>query len=830
MSDGSPYQLSVVIPTHNRCAALLRTLDALCVQTTGPDAFEVIVVIDAGTDDTLAALDGRRWPFRLVHRPAVGRGAASARNTGAAIAQCDRIVFLDDDIVADPGFLAAHLAAGERHVGSVVVGQSAPFLAAGGWFGATVTEWWIGRFREMAKPGYRFGFTDVMSGNMSLPQADFISIGGFDASLKCREDYELGFRLISSGVRVIYAPNARGLHHDASTPKRNLVRAQNEGAADYQIAEKHPALFPWLRCANMTANTHGAKLLGLVCFRVPSVAHILLSLAAALLSIFEGSRLFAPWQRLNILSRALAYQLGVASAAKNFAALEALRNAAPAVKVLSEAEIDLLDGMSRARERLAIGSVAGLNIRIGPELIARMHAAPGLEPINTRHLDALLCAKVSQWALTDEAAVLLSPVPAEEPDWLSEPGTTLPMRGKGVAELDLADWSVVARSDVIGFPLRVLVRFAQQPLGWVRFDGKPAAGMFWSALRLAVLTDHDICGRLVRIHRIARPHRPERPPISVVVCTRDRTETLRRCLAALLEIDYPDYEILIVDNAPSSPATERLLTESTGLRYVREDRPGLNWARNRGIAAARHDIIAFTDDDTQVDRHWLSGIASAFADREVDFITGLVVPMKLDTAARLYFEDVYGGMGKGFDAVTHDPIGMWPHDLLWASALGVGANMAFRRRTFETAGHFDPALDVGTATRGGGDIEMFHRALSRGSLHVYEPGAFVWHEHRAEFDGLRQQLTDNGSGFASYLLACLRNRTVSSSAVFRFAIRAWLWDQQIKRLIRPRRHRRDFVWAEIVGLIRAPRRWRDAQAKARALEPLEATAVSAEGI
>ncbi len=275
---------------------------------------------------------------------------------------------------------------------------------------------------------------------------------------------------------------------------------------------------------------------------------------------------------------------------------------------------------------------------------------------------------------------------------------------------------------------------------------------------------------------------------------------------------------MIIDNAPSSASTRDLVSATPGVRYVREDRPGLDWARNRGVAEARHDIIAFTDDDTCADRHWLAGFAAAFADPSVDFVTGLVVPMKLDTEARLYFEDVYGGMGKGFDAVTRDPAAMWPHDLLWSSALGVGANMAFRRSAFDKAGLFDTALDVGTATRGGGDIEMFHRALARGCVHIYEPSAFVWHEHRADFDGLRRQLMDNGSGFASYLLACLRNRTVPRMAVARFAARAWLWDWQIKRMIRPGRHRRDFVRAEITGLLRAPRLWHDAQERARELE------------
>ncbi len=821
--------LSVVIPTHNRRDALVRTLDALCAQTIGPGAFEVIVVIDAGTDDTAAALDQRQWPVSLRHCPAQGRGASAARNTGAAMARGDRVVFLDDDIVADPGFLAAHLEADHRAPGAIVIGQSAPMLAAQGWFGTAVTDWWKERFHAMSASGHRFGHTDVMSGNMSLPRDVFLETGGFDTALMCREDYELGYRLVSSGVRVIYAPEARGVHHDASTPARNLSRARSEGIADYQIAVKHPALFPWLRAANMTSNTGGAQALRLLCFDASGFGRAGLSLSASLLPALEALRLYRPWQWLNILTRALSYQLGVASAAGSFAALDTLRmQSADLTNAPVQEEIDLLDGVTLARDRVARSAPEALTLRAGSKVFARLHAEPGVEPIGLRHLDALLRDHVWHWALAEDAAALLPSLPNKDPDWSVEAKREAGV-GVHLMELDLATWSFAARSNEMRFPLRVLVRFGLQPLGWVTVDSMPAAGAFWSALRCAVLSDYGICQRLVRKHRIASPAISELPPISVVVCTRDRTETLRRCLAALQALDYPHFEILIVDNAPTSRNTEILAAETPGIRYVREDRPGLDWARNRGIAEARHGIIAFTDDDTQVDRHWLTGIASAFAEPTVDFITGLVVPMKLDTAARLYFEDVYGGMGKGFDAVTRDPNAMWPHDLLWASALGVGANMAFRRHVFDRAGLFDPALDVGTATRGGGDIEMFHRALARGCVHVYQPAAFVWHEHRADFDGLRRQLADNGSGFASYLLACTRNRTVPRAAVFRFAARAWLWDWQVKRLIRPGRHRRDFVWAEIVGLTRAPRLWREAQVKARTFDAAGSSDIQPEG-
>jgi glycosyltransferase involved in cell wall biosynthesis len=104
------------------------------------------------------------------------------------------------------------------------------------------------------------------------------------------------------------------------------------------------------------------------------------------------------------------------------------------------------------------------------------------------------------------------------------------------------------------------------------------------------------------------------PPISVILCTRDRPHALRRCLRALTKLDYPDYEVVVVDNASVGTETAEIVSE-TPFRYVREERPGLDWARNCGIAESRYGIIAYVDDDAVVDSKWLAAIGAAFATR-----------------------------------------------------------------------------------------------------------------------------------------------------------------------------------------------------------------------
>ena len=333
-------------------------------------------------------------------------------------------------------------------------------------------------------------------------------------------------------------------------------------------------------------------------------------------------------------------------------------------------------------------------------------------------------------------------------------------------------------------PLRLLVRSHGAPVGWVNVS--PADGAI-DADRLIRAVLKQTCDPL-RAAALWRPlaralptSESPLPPFSVVVCTRDRTESLARCLASLRDLAYDAVEIIVVDNAPTSPHTAELVASLSGelraprtLRYVREDRPGLDWARNRGIAEAAHELIAFTDDDVQVDANWLMSVARAFADPSVMLVTGLVAPSELDTDAQVEFEDSYGGMGKGllpdrWQLDTLDDVA-----LLGAHHIGVGANMAFRAELLRRIGGFDTALDVGTPSHGAGDIEMFHRVLMSGAVAHYEPSALVWHSHRRDRTALARQLRDNGRSFGVYLIDCAIRRTLPVSRVARYALRIWI--------------------------------------------------------
>jgi len=237
------------------------------------------------------------------------------------------------------------------------------------------------------------------------------------------------------------------------------------------------------------------------------------------------------------------------------------------------------------------------------------------------------------------------------------------------------------------------------------------------------------------------------PRATVAVCTRDRPDDMRRCLEGLMKLPDDGQEYLVVDNCPTSAATKTIVKEyGNRVRYVREDRPGLNVARNRAIREAKHDIIAFNDDDAVPDPNWLRRLLQNFSDPDVLCVTGLTMPLELETKAQEWFEH-YSPFGRGFSRVLH--YGQ-SKTALGAGRVGAGANMALRRAFLEKVGPFDEALDAGTTTLSGGDTEMFARILLRGYHIVYDPAALSWHRHRKTWEALRRAAYGYGVGIYAF--------------------------------------------------------------------------------
>jgi GT2 family glycosyltransferase len=244
---------------------------------------------------------------------------------------------------------------------------------------------------------------------------------------------------------------------------------------------------------------------------------------------------------------------------------------------------------------------------------------------------------------------------------------------------------------------------------------------------------------------------PQPGSVSVVICTRDRPEELARCLATLPLQSRPADEVIVVDNASKGPET-REVALAAGVRYLREDRPGLDIARNTGLLAARSDFVAYTDDDTELHPRWLERLITAFDTEEVLAVTGLVLPAELDTEAQWIFEARWG-FGRGFTRTDFGPEfyrAKRPYGCpTWE--IGAGANMAFRRSVVGEVGLFDERLDVGAAGCSG-DSEYWYRILAAGRTCRYEPSAVVFHHHRETIEGLAGQIFHYMRGHVAALL------------------------------------------------------------------------------
>lgn len=232
---------------------------------------------------------------------------------------------------------------------------------------------------------------------------------------------------------------------------------------------------------------------------------------------------------------------------------------------------------------------------------------------------------------------------------------------------------------------------------------------------------------------------------SVVVCTRDRPEKLRRCLDSIAALDYADFEILIVDNGTGDPAPRRIADEFEA-RIVLEPIEGLSRARNAGAVAARGDLIAFIDDDATAVPDWLTHHSELMEDPAIVATTGRVVPAD---AAR-------PGVAAYTDLGTK-PFRVDRHSDAWFEranfgGVGIGVNMVFRRALFENGWRFHEALGRGGPIPGAEENYAFFSLMRDGYAVGYAPDAVVRHETPPTDDGLRLQLRQNRQAAAAYAL------------------------------------------------------------------------------
>jgi glycosyltransferase involved in cell wall biosynthesis/GT2 family glycosyltransferase len=254
------------------------------------------------------------------------------------------------------------------------------------------------------------------------------------------------------------------------------------------------------------------------------------------------------------------------------------------------------------------------------------------------------------------------------------------------------------------------------------------------------------------------------PFVSVVIPTRDRPALAVEAVDSVLASNYPAdrYEVVLVDNRPldewdpDEPRTGALADER--VRVLHEPIAGGANARNRGLAEAKGEIVAFTDDDVIADRLWLAAIARGFDDApNVGAVSGIVMPRSLETPAQVWFEGYARFSGRferhAYDFGENRPLDdpLFPFDI---GILGTGANMAFRTEVLRGAGGLDPSFNT-KALPNGTDVESLFRVLLGGWTIVHEPAAIVQHAHQSEYHQLERRVYGYGVGLTAVLTKSL---------------------------------------------------------------------------
>jgi len=200
--------------------------------------------------------------------------------------------------------------------------------------------------------------------------------------------------------------------------------------------------------------------------------------------------------------------------------------------------------------------------------------------------------------------------------------------------------------------------------------------------------------------------------VSVVIPTYNRKDMLRRSLAATTSQDYPDYEVIVVDDGSTDGTGEMVRREFPTVRYIRQEpNRGPAAARNQGVEAATGNILAFTDDDCVPPSNWLRRHLQYYSGEEIGAVGGPQVspsPNFYDKFEMAHYMNEYVGPMRRLEKIVS-----------WEGL--ATSNMSVRREVFERVGKFDEAFLTGA------DPEFIRRVIRSGYVIVRDPSLRVAH-------------------------------------------------------------------------------------------------------
>ncbi len=221
------------------------------------------------------------------------------------------------------------------------------------------------------------------------------------------------------------------------------------------------------------------------------------------------------------------------------------------------------------------------------------------------------------------------------------------------------------------------------------------------------------------------------PRVSVLVCTYNGSKTLDGCLRSLQKVNYPNYEVVLVNDG-STDSVPEIAARWPYIRYHAQPNRGLSVARNTALELAEGEIVVYTDDDCFVDEDWLYFLVGTLLDHDASAVGG---PNLLPTKDGPVAACVSASPGSPAHILIDDHV---------AEHIP-GCNMAFWKDRLKAIGGFNPLY-----TKAGDDVDVCWRLQNEGDTIVYSPAAMVWHHRRATVKAyLKQQ---RGYGEAEALL------------------------------------------------------------------------------
>ena len=744
-----PFELLVIDQSADDAT---RHAVARAVADAGPER-AVLVEYDAGRDgrahpEPLPESERAQEIPRVVRVRSHETGRSRALNAGWPLARGEWVAIIDDDCEPEPDWLA-WLDAEARRAGprDVVAGRVMPGpIPPGKAFPpATLMDplpaEYAGRIDR-----------DLVHPNIALPRGVFEEIGPFDPRLGVGtplpggEDNDFGYRLLRASWRILYRPAPTVVHRAWRSEEERATLKRSYGIGQGAFYAKHLAAadtFIGYRFARDVLRTARAAAGAAVRGRGRESRGHLAFLRGLFGGAWKMSVLMARYGRTPgnepALPRAIEDRARVGGAA---VAVESVGAGAGGRMV----EMELAGGKAATRSVMspALGedALAYVLFRWKGRPVGRLLIERGREPSPSALRSAAFEASA--------AGILVAEIERSGRDAGAVAGAA--------GDVSAAPATVPASAPAIG------------PVSAPATGPAPAPGSPADALRLAALLDLDApIGRVARTtagqsaegDRAAAAPRssaiPAASEISVVIATRDRPGDLAACLAALRALEPPPGEIVVADSASRDATAVASVVRGAGARLVRLEKPGLSRARNAGAAAASGSVLAFLDDDCRVDPGYLDDLRAGFSDDGVWAVTGLLLPLDIDTEAQRLFlryshMDLRGFLPRRFDRAAR-PSRHWPID---AWRMGSGGNLAVRASRFAQLGGFRAALGLGTPARGGEDLFLLWSVVHGGGAVVYRPGAMARHRHHRSMDALHRLLFGYGAGHAAYLRAARR--------------------------------------------------------------------------